>query len=184
MDIKRDKYLNDLINRMHNGMIKVVTGIRRCGKSYLLFNIFKNYLLEHGVTASHIITIELDQRKNKKYRDPDTILDYIESLIEDDEQHVVRRISRIVEKNMKCTVRLFSIATSCQKTPDSSKSLCQCHRRHNQIEIFYKFQFCHLTVEPCCKDSSDDSSINHKTVPRIFQKGRIFKNRRKLRNQI
>ena len=51
MDIKRDKYLNDLINRMHNGMIKVVTGIRRCGKSYLLFNIFKNYLLEQGVPA-------------------------------------------------------------------------------------------------------------------------------------
>ena len=89
MDIKRDKYLNDLINRMHNGMIKVVTGIRRCGKSYLLFNIFKNYLLEHGVDASHIITIELDQRKNKKYRDPDTILDYIESLIEDDEQYYI-----------------------------------------------------------------------------------------------
>lgn len=89
MDIKRDKYLNDLINRMHNGMIKVVTGIRRCGKSYLLFNIFKNYLLEHGVAASHIITIELDQRKNKKYRNPDTILDYIESLIEDDEQYYI-----------------------------------------------------------------------------------------------
>ena len=89
MDIKRDKYLNDLINRMHNGMIKVVTGIRRCGKSYLLFNIFKNYLLEHGVAASYIITIELDQRKNKKYRDPDTILDYIESLIEDDEQYYI-----------------------------------------------------------------------------------------------
>ena len=89
MDIKRDKYLNDLINRMHNGMIKVVTGVRRCGKSYLLFNIFKNYLLEHGVAASHIITIELDQRKNKKYRDPDTILDYIESLIEDDEQYYI-----------------------------------------------------------------------------------------------
>ena len=89
MDIKRDKYLNDLINRMQNGMIKVVTGIRRCGKSYLLFNIFKNYLLEHGVAASHIITIELDQRKNKKYRDPDTILEYIESLIEDDEQYYI-----------------------------------------------------------------------------------------------
>lgn len=89
MDIKREKYLNDLINRMHNGMVKVVTGIRRCGKSYLLFNIFKNYLLEQGVTSSHIITIELDQRKNKKYRDPDTILDYIESLIEDDEQYYI-----------------------------------------------------------------------------------------------
>ena len=89
MDIKRDKYLNDLLNRMHNGMIKVVTGIRRCGKSYLLFNIFKNYLLEQGVPVSHIITIELDQRKNKKYRDPDTILEYIESLIEDDEQYYI-----------------------------------------------------------------------------------------------
>ena len=89
MNIKRDKYLNDLINRMHNGMVKVVTGIRRCGKSYLLFNIFKNYLLEQGVPVSHIITIELDQRKNKKYRDPDTILDHIESLIEDDEQYYI-----------------------------------------------------------------------------------------------
>ena len=89
MDIKRDKYLNDLINRMHNGMIKVVTGIRRCGKSYLLFNIFKQYLLKQGVPASHIIMIELDQRKNKKYRDPDVILEYIESLIVDDEQYYI-----------------------------------------------------------------------------------------------
>ena len=89
MDIKRDKYLNDLVNRMHNGMIKVVTGIRRCGKSYLLFNIFKNYLLEQGIPVSHIITIELDQHKNKKYRDPDIILDFIESLIEDDEQYYI-----------------------------------------------------------------------------------------------
>ena len=89
MEIKRNKYLNDLINRMHNGMIKVITGIRRSGKSYLLFKIFKNYLLEHGVAASHIIAIELDQRRNKKYRDPDAILDYIESLVEDDEQYYI-----------------------------------------------------------------------------------------------
>lgn len=89
MDIKRDKYLNDLKNRMHNGMIKVVTGIRRCGKSYLIFNIFKNYLLEQGVTESHIISIELDQRKNRKYRDPDAILDFIESCITDKEQYYV-----------------------------------------------------------------------------------------------
>lgn len=89
MEIKRDKYLNDLINRMHNGMIKVVTGIRRCGKSYLLFNIFKNYLLGQGVPVSHIIMIELDQRKNKKYRDPDAILEYIESLLTDDRQYYI-----------------------------------------------------------------------------------------------
>ena len=89
MNINRDKYLNDLINRMHNGMIKVVTGIRRCGKSYLIFTIFRNYLLEQGVDENHIISIELDQRKDKKYRDPDTILDYIESGIVDEEQYYV-----------------------------------------------------------------------------------------------
>lgn len=89
MEINRDKYLRDLINRMHNGMIKVVTGIRRSGKSYLIFNIFKNYLLEQGVPDTHIIMIELDQRKNKKYRDPDTILDYIEACITDKEQYYI-----------------------------------------------------------------------------------------------
>ena len=89
MNIKRDKYLNDLINRMHNGMIKVVTGIRRCGKSYLIFTIFKNYLLELGIDEKHIISIELDQRKDRKYRDPDTILDYIESSITDEGQYYV-----------------------------------------------------------------------------------------------
>lgn len=89
MEIKREKYLNDLINRMHNGMIKVVTGIRRSGKSYLVFHIFKKYLSENGVPESHIISIELDQRKNKKYRDPDVILEYIESLIEDNENYYI-----------------------------------------------------------------------------------------------
>lgn len=89
MDIKRDKYLNDLIIRMNNGMIKIVTGIRRCGKSYLIFNIFRNYLIEKGISDSHIITIELDQRKDKKYRDPDIILDYIESCIIDGEKYFI-----------------------------------------------------------------------------------------------
>ena len=89
MEIKRDKYLQDLINRMHNGMIKVVTGIRRCGKSYLLFKLFKNYLLDQGIPADHIITVELDLRKNRHYRDPDAILDYIDSLITDDGQYYI-----------------------------------------------------------------------------------------------
>ena len=89
MDIKRDKYLNDLINRMNNGLIKVVTGIRRCGKSYLIFNIFRKYLLDQGVPESHIISIELDQRKDKKYREPDIILNYIESRIADEEQYYI-----------------------------------------------------------------------------------------------
>ena len=89
MNIARDKYLRDLINRMNNGMIKVVTGIRRSGKSYLLFKLFYEYLLSQGVLESHIIKIELDQRKNRMYRDPDVILDYIETLIEDDKQYYI-----------------------------------------------------------------------------------------------
>lgn len=89
MNIRRDRYLGDLINRMNNGMIKVVTGIRRCGKSYLIFNIFANYLKEQGVDESHMVSVQLDQRKDRKYRDPDVILEYIDSCIIDDEQYFI-----------------------------------------------------------------------------------------------
>ena len=89
MEINRDQYLQNLIKRMHNGMIKVVTGIRRSGKSYLIFHIFRRYLLEQGVPQSHIISIELDQRKHRQYRDPDVILEYIESCIQDNEMYYV-----------------------------------------------------------------------------------------------
>lgn len=89
MIIKREKYLQALIDRMHNGMIKVITGIRRSGKSYLVFQIFRDYLERNGVNADHIITIELDQRKNKQYRNPDIILDYIDSLITDKEDYYI-----------------------------------------------------------------------------------------------
>lgn len=89
MQISRDKYLNDLVNRMHNGLIKVITGIRRSGKSYLIFNIFKEYLLKHNVNENHIIEIALDQRKNKQYRNPDVILEYISSLIKDDAPYYI-----------------------------------------------------------------------------------------------
>ncbi len=89
MDIKRDRYLEALKVRMHNGMIKVITGVRRCGKSYMIFHIFRNYLLENGVKEDHIITIELDQRKNKELRNPDRILEYIENLIKDPEQYYI-----------------------------------------------------------------------------------------------
>lgn len=89
MEIKRDKYLNDLITRMHNGLIKVVTGVRRCGKSYLVFHLFQDYLIQNGVAKDHIINIELDLRKNRKYRDPDAILDYIDSKLMDHEDYYI-----------------------------------------------------------------------------------------------
>ena len=87
MEIKRDQYLNALKNRMHNGMIKVITGIRRAGKSYILFNIFQNYLLSIGVNPSQIITIEFDRYENRKYRNPDFVLEYIHSCLRKEEQY-------------------------------------------------------------------------------------------------
>ena len=82
-EIKRDRYLEKLINRRENGLIKIVTGIRRCGKSYLLDPIYKNYLIETGVKEDHIIKIDLDERKNNKYLDPDVLDEYIRSMIVD-----------------------------------------------------------------------------------------------------
>ena len=89
MEIKRDLYLKKLINRMNNGLIKVVTGIRRCGKSYLLFELFYNYLKEQGVEDSHIIKLALDDRKNKKYRAPDVLCDFVHEQIADDKQYYI-----------------------------------------------------------------------------------------------
>ncbi|MBR2970755.1 MAG: ATP-binding protein [Clostridia bacterium] len=89
MEIKRDVYLQKLIDRMHNGLVKVITGIRRCGKSYLLFELFYNYLKKQGVDDNHIITLALDDRKNKKYRDPDALCDYVHSQVVDGKQYYI-----------------------------------------------------------------------------------------------
>ena len=88
-EIKRDLYLERLINRKENGLIKIVTGIRRCGKSYLLDPIYKNYLLENKVKEDHIIKIDLDERKNNKYLNPDILDEYIRSLIVDKDMYYI-----------------------------------------------------------------------------------------------
>lgn len=85
MYIKRDRYLNQLISRKENGLIKVITGIRRCGKSYLLFNIYYDYLLSLGVKEEQIIAIALDDDTNAMYRDPAELSKYIRSKITDKE---------------------------------------------------------------------------------------------------
>lgn len=89
MRFSRDFYLQQLKNRMHNGMIKVVTGIRRSGKSYLLFHIFADFLRGEGVDEAHIIQIDLEDRRNRKLRDPDELLTYIDSQLKDDAMHYV-----------------------------------------------------------------------------------------------
>lgn len=89
MQIERPNYLEELKNRMHNGMVKVITGILRSGKSFLLFNIFMNFLKQSGVKENHIITIELDLYKNKDLREPEAILKYINSLIKDTKPYYI-----------------------------------------------------------------------------------------------
>ena len=89
MKIGRDVYLNKLISKRHNGLIKVVTGMQRCGKSYLLFNLFKEYLVNEGVAENHIIEIAFDSFENKRYRDPEVLFPYIMEKMSDERMYYV-----------------------------------------------------------------------------------------------
>lgn len=89
MVINRQIYLDALIASMGNDMIKVVTGLRRVGKSYLLFHIFYDYLKTHGIDEKHIIRIDLEPRRNKWLRNPDTLLNHIDSQLQDDSQYYI-----------------------------------------------------------------------------------------------
>ena len=89
MIIQRPHYLQKLIDCRHNGLIKIITGIRRCGKSYLLFQLYSTWLKGQGVSEDHIIKIDLENRRNKALRDPDALLAHIDSLVKDDGVHYV-----------------------------------------------------------------------------------------------
>lgn len=87
--IQRDEYLNRIIDRKENGLIKVITGIRRCGKSFLLFNLFYDYLIESGVKEEQIITIALDDDTFVNYRDPDELSKYIRGKIVNSDMYYI-----------------------------------------------------------------------------------------------
>lgn len=89
MEIKRDYYLDKLIQHRKNGLVKIVTGVRRCGKSYLLFNLFRGSLIDSGVKADHIISIALDDYGNKYLLDPDELYRYVKSLITDSDDYYI-----------------------------------------------------------------------------------------------
>ena len=89
MEIPRDRYLDRLVARKHNGMVKIITGVHGCGKSYLLFDLFREHLVRSGVEDSHIIAIALDSEENEEYRDVKKLHDKIMSLIGDDSMHYI-----------------------------------------------------------------------------------------------
>lgn len=89
MEIKRDYYLDKLIQHRKNGLVKIVTGVRRCGKSYLLFNLFRGSLIDSGIRGDHIISIALDDYGNKHLLDPDELYRYVKSLITDSDDYYI-----------------------------------------------------------------------------------------------
>lgn len=89
MEIQREIYLKRLVASRHNGLIKVVTGIRRSGKSYLLRVLFRNFLLLHGVKEDHVIELDLENRRNKKYREPDALMEFIDQQMTDGEMYYI-----------------------------------------------------------------------------------------------
>ena len=116
MEIKRIRYLERLISRMNNGMIKVVTGIRRCGKTYLLFHLFYDYLVQSGVSENNIITVPLDDDDYAEYTDPGKLYDYIKSKLADPKQkyyvfidEAQYAITREEMKNPDIPIRLYGV---------------------------------------------------------------------------
>lgn len=115
--VKRDSYLKRLIHNMWNGEVKVITGIRRCGKSVMLFDLFYEYLLSQGVSEDHILKFELDQRRYYKYRNPITLCEYVEDAICDKKEEKfylfideVQYTTKVVdEENGGITVTIYDM---------------------------------------------------------------------------
>ena len=99
MKIERPKYMQQLIESKDNGLIKIVTGLRRVGKSYLLKTLFKEYLLAEGVSKNHVLIIDLEDRRNKAFRNPDYLLDWVDEQMKDDEQYyiIIDEVQRVDE---------------------------------------------------------------------------------------
>ncbi len=119
MVIRRDRYLERLISKQNNGMIKVITGIRRCGKSYLLFNLFYDHLLASGIPEDNIICIALDDVENEAYRDPYRLYSYIKERVQDNREHYYvlideaqYAISKEEMKNPDEPIRLYGVLNS------------------------------------------------------------------------
>ena len=99
MEIERPVYMQQLIDSKDNGLIKIVTGLRRVGKSYLLKTLFKEYLLGEGIRKDHVLIIDLEDRRNKAFRNPDYLLDWVDAQMKDEEQYyiIIDEVQRVDE---------------------------------------------------------------------------------------
>ena len=149
MEIKRDTYLKKLIDRMENRSIKVITGLRRCGKSYLLFHLFYNYLLEQNIPDDHIIRIALDDDEHEELLDRKVLSTYIKSLIQDDHTYYIFldevQFVEGFEKVLNGLNRLENLdiyVTGSNSKFLSSDILTEFRGRGDEVRIYQLFRIC------------------------------------------
>ena len=169
MKIERDYYLNQLLERKNNGLVKVITGLRRCGKSFLLFDLYYNYLIEHGVLADNILMLPLDEATNAKYRNPLELDGYIrefvnlhngEKYVFLDEIQFVRDIENPWLKGSGETVGFVDVVLGLMKLPDTDIYITGSNSRMLSTDIVTQF-----------RDRGDEIRVNpfsYSEVCRIF----------------
>ena len=143
MEIPRQIHLTRLIARQGNGMIKVITGMRRSGKSYLLFTLFHNYLLQQGVDEQHIIKVALEDRRNAALRDPDALLAFIDSRMPDNRQYY------IILDEVQLVSEFEDVLNSYLKVPNADIYYL-CHRQQRQVPVQ---RYHHRVQRPGRRDS-------------------------------
>ena len=175
MVIKRDVYLNKLIGKERNGLIKVVTGVRRCGKTYLLLNLFHDHLLFNGVPESHILEIALDDRSNKMLRDPDDMLDYVKRKIIDNQTYyvIIDEVQLLDEfedvLNSFLHIRNADVyVTGSNSRFLSSDVVTEFRGRGDEIRVHPLSFREYISVYEGTKDEAWDDYVNYGGLPLIF----------------
>ena len=146
MIIQRDRYLKLLIDRIDNGLIKVVTGIRCCGKSFLLFTLFTEYLKANGIPEDHIVQIALEDDLNEKYRDPHELSKYIRSLIKDSRKYYILldeiqfAIPREELRNPDAPVKIYSVLNGLLRLPNTDIYVTGSNSKMLSTDIMTEFR--------------------------------------------
>lgn len=173
--IERELYLNQLIKKRGNGLIKIITGIRRCGKSFLLDPIFKEYLINNGVNENHIIKIDFDERRNKKYQNPDVLDEYIRNLIVDNEKYylLLDEVQKVEDFESVLNGFLHIENLDVYVTGSNSKFLSsdiitEFRGRGDEIKVFPLSFYEFYSVYDGSKEEAWDEYIIYGGMPRIL----------------
>ena len=176
MQIERPIYLNKLIESRHNHMIKIVTGVRRCGKSYLLFMLYTQWLEQQGIDASHIIHIDLEDRRNKALRDPDNLLAHIDGRMTDSDMYyiMIDEIQHVAEfedvLNSYLKVRNADVYVTGSNARFLSKDVITTFRgRGDEIRVYPLCFREFMTVYNGSKERALDEYMTYGGMPQVLE---------------